>query len=665
MQRTLCSRIGNLKGRGIFVSDMIGGNSHMKKYRRLLSIVVLLIMVFCVPVYGEETKGKEIEIVFTHDLHSHLDSFTTEIDGEQQKAGGFSRIATVIQQKKKENPATLVVDAGDFSMGTLYQTIYESEASELRMLGKIGFDATTLGNHETDYRNQGLANMLNSAKNSGDPLPQFVLSNLSFEGATKEELVVKEAMENYGAKSYTIIEKDGIKIGLLGIFGKTSIEYSPMCTLTFEDQVESAKKAVKALKEEGADLIVCLSHSGTDPDPKKSEDEILAKEVPDIDVIISGHTHTRLDEPIIVGNTVIGSTGEYGIRIGSMKLVKESDDSWQLKDYELIPITSDIKEDDKTKKELEQFHKIIEKEYLSQYGYKMGQVLAENDVAFTPMSLMGKRHQEENLGNFIADSYISTIKKEEGDRYDPIAVAVVPAGVVRETLPKGEVRTEDAFMVMSLGIGKDKVPGYPIISVYLTGEELKTVAEVDASIAPMMEVAQLYTAGLHFKFNPNRLLLNKVTSVTLWDEETGEPQPLEDDKLYRVVADLYSGQMLSAVESKSFGLLKITPKDKNGKPIENLEDQIVYRADGKELKAWICVADYLQSFKGENTQEVSKVPSYYETEHQRKVVDDSKDFMSLVSAPNKFTWMALGIIGIFVLLIAVIVIIIYKKVRKK
>ena len=643
----------------------------MKKRKYVVAICFMMatIMMIAFPVFGKtkDSAQKELEIVFTHDLHSHLDSFTTEFNGKQQKMGGFSRIATVIQEKKKENPATLVVDAGDFSMGTLYQTIYESEASELRMLGKIGFDATTLGNHETDYRNQGLANMLNSAKNSNDPLPEFVLSNISFEDAGEEELVVKEAMDHYGAKPYTIIEKNGIKIGLFGIFGKTSIEYSPMCTLTFTDQIESGKTAVKALKEEGADIIVCLSHSGTDVDPEKSEDEILAKQVPDIDVIISGHTHTTLEQPKKVGNTIIGSTGAYGIRIGTMKLNQQQDGRWELEQYELIPITSDIKEDKKTKQQLEEFQQLINKDYLSQFGYQMGQVLTTNTVEFTPMSVMGERHQEENLGDFIADSYIHTIKKEEGENYIPIAAAIVPAGVVRETIPKGQVKVEDAFMTMSLGIGKDKISGYPLVDVYLTGKELKTAAEIDASISPIMGVAQLYTSGLHFTFNPKRLIFNKVMDVSLWDEETGEQKPLEDDKLYRVVADLYSGQMLSAVEKQSFGLLSIVPKDKNGNKIENFEDHLVYQSNGKELKAWLCVAVYLKSFEPKEGETVGSVPEYYKELHNRKVVDNSGSLKSLLSHPNKFTWIALGIV-VFIIIVIVLFIRLIQKLlfrRKK
>ncbi len=117
-----------------------------------------------------EEKPKSVDIVFTHDTHSHLNSFRTVVDGENVEAGGFARIKTVIDEKE-ENPDTLVVDGGDFSMGTLFQTVYEEEASELRMLGYLGYDATTFGNHEFDYRSKGLAQMLDTAAASGDVVP--------------------------------------------------------------------------------------------------------------------------------------------------------------------------------------------------------------------------------------------------------------------------------------------------------------------------------------------------------------------------------------------------------------------------------------------------------------------------------------------------------------
>ena len=116
----------------------------------------------------------ETTILFTHDTHDHFLPMPDEEGGEY---GGYTRLATLIQQERAAHPDALVLDAGDFSMGSLFQTIYATEAPELRALGAMGYDATTLGNHEFDYRARGLAEMLNAAVDSGDPVPPIVQAN--------------------------------------------------------------------------------------------------------------------------------------------------------------------------------------------------------------------------------------------------------------------------------------------------------------------------------------------------------------------------------------------------------------------------------------------------------------------------------------------------------
>src|SRR5699024_10974885 len=139
-------------------------------------------------------------------------------------------------------------------------------------------------------------------------------------------------------EEYTIIERNNVKIGLFGLMGSDAASNAPMSEVEFTDAVESATDIVDKLKnEEKVDLVVCLSHSGTSKDKSKSEDEILAKKVPEIDVIISGHTHTKLEEPILVGNTIIGSYGKYAENLGVLNIVQNSDGNWELNNYELKP----------------------------------------------------------------------------------------------------------------------------------------------------------------------------------------------------------------------------------------------------------------------------------------------------------------------------------------
>ncbi|MEG0902283.1 MAG: 5'-nucleotidase C-terminal domain-containing protein, partial [Clostridia bacterium] len=141
--------------------------------------------------------------------------------------------------------------------------------------------------------------------------------------------------------------------------------------------------------------------------------------------------------------------------------------------------------------------------------------------------------------------------------------AVTATGIIRDTFAPGKLTVSDVFNVCSLGIGPDRVPGYPLISLYLTGAELKTAAEVDASISGLMDGSVLFASGGGWRYNTNRLLLNRVTEVWVTDAD-GTLQPVRDDQLYRVVANLYMGQMLGSVNSKSFGLLALMPKDENG-----------------------------------------------------------------------------------------------------
>ena len=619
-------------------------------------------------VYGETAESaKEVDIIFTHDTHSHLNSFTTIIDEEEKEVGGFARINTLIREQKAKNPETLVIDGGDFSMGTLIQTVYETQAAELRMLGYLGCDVTTFGNHEFDYRSKGLANMLNSATESKDTLPAMVVCNVDWEsmeaaGLTEGQQLIKDAFDKYGVSDYVVLEKDDTDIAVVGVFGKDALACAPTCELQFKDPVEAVKETVKEIKEkEDVDMIVCVSHSGTWDDESKSEDELLAKGVPDLDLIVSGHTHTALEEPIVHGDTYIVSCGEYGKNLGEMSLTQKENGRWELASYELIPVTTDIAPDEETQKTIDSFMDTVDTDYLARFGYTKDLVLAENDIAFSTQKDLENIHTEHNLGDIMSDAYVYAVENAADFDGIPVDVAVVPSGTVRDTYAKGDITVEQVFNSFSLGIGADGVPGYPLISVYLTGKELKTAAEIDASVSDFMTTARLYNSGLNFTYNPHRMLLNKVTDVYL-DDGTQRIE-LEDDKLYRVVADLYSGQMLSAVTDMSYGLLSLVPKYADGTPIEDFEDVIVTE-NGKELKAWDAIARYMESFEDTDGDGIANVPEYYSTTHYRKQVDDSRNIVDLVKNPNKFTAIIVGVIAVLILLVIFIIVLIKKIVKK-
>lgn len=634
-----------------------------------LAVVLLLAAVPCAwPVCAQDAApGTTVDIVFTQDTHSHLNTFTTMVDGLETELGGFARMNTLIEAQRAQNPDTLVIDGGDFSMGTLIQTVFETQAAELRMLGYLGCDVTTLGNHEFDYRSKGLANMLTSAQASGDAVPAMVVCNVDWdtmeaEGLTEGQQRLKDAFAAYGVSDYTVLEKGDVDIAVVGVFGKDALACAPTCELKFEDPIEAVKQTVADIKaNEDVDMIICVSHSGTWEDESKSEDELLAKAVPDLDLILSGHTHTEIEKPIQHGSTYVVSCGEYGKNLGELTLTQQADGRWAMSAYELIPITSDIAVHAATQQTIDSFMDTVDTDYLARFGYTKDQVLAENDIVFSTQKDLENIHEEHNLGDIIADAYVYAV--ENAADYDgvPVDLAVVPSGTVRDTYARGDITVEQVFNSFSLGIGADGVPGYPLISVYLTGREIRTAAEIDASVSDFMTTARLYCSGLNFTYNPHRLLLNKVTDVCL--EDDGQRVALEDDKLYRIVADLYSGQMLSAVTDMSYGILAIVPKYADGTPITDFEDAIITE-NGRELKAWDSIARYMASFADTDGDGIANVPAYYSTTHGRKLVDTSRSPLALLKNPNKFTAVYAGLLAVAVLLIVLVVLLIRRLVKK-
>lgn len=637
-------------------------------------VVIWLIAVIVLPLMTgmqvwAKTEPKQLDILFTHDTHSHLNSFTTIVNGEKKEAGGFAKLKTLINEHKKVNPDTLVLDGGDFSMGTLIQTVYDTEAAELRMLGQIGCDVTTLGNHEFDYQSKGLADMLNAAKNSGDTVPSLVLCNVDWDameeaGLSEGQKQIQSAFEKYQVKDYVVVQKGNIKIAVLGVFGKDALVCAPTCELVWKDPVKAAKQTVEKIKKkEKVDMIACVSHSGTWDDADKSEDEILAKEVPDIDLIISGHTHSQLGKPIQHGNTYIVSCGEYGKNLGTISMTQKDDGRWKATSYELIPVSDEVNPDETTQAKIDALMDTVDINYLAKFGYTRKEVLAENDIEFNSLDEMGTKHEELNLGDIISDAYVYAVENSDNYDGDPVDVAVVPSGTVRDTYAKGEITVESVYNSFSLGIGKDGLAGYPLISAYLTGKELKLVAEIDASISDFMTIARLYCSGLNFTFNPHRMILNKVTDCYLTGQD-GKREEIQDDKLYHVVTDLYTGQMLGSVMDISYGLLSIIPKDKEGNPIEDLEEYAIME-ENQELKAWVAIARYMQSFDDTDGDGIANVSEYYATTHGRKVVENSRNLVQLLKNPNKFFMLMIGIVTVAVLIVLLLIFFIRKVLRKR
>ena len=622
------------------------------KLTQLLSLLLALLVfcsIFALPSFAD-TEKNDITVLFTHDLHSH---FLPGTDENGKQYGGYARLATAINEQKQKHPNAILVDGGDFSMGSLFQTAFATSATELRLMGAMGYDVTTFGNHEFDYLPKGLMDMLSAAKNSSDVLPQIVIANYK---PKADDTAMQNAFDDFGVKDYTVIERGGVYFAIFGMFGLDSDDCAPNSNMEFSDPVTTAQKtvdeAINFCKDtySAEPVVVCLSHSGTSGG--EGEDYELAKAVNGIDIIVSGHTHTTLAEPIKVNNTFIVSAGEYATNLGVISLTPNADNSFDLKDYKLIPINDTITPDEKIAKLIEDYKKNVEQDYLAQYSLSFDEILTTNPYEFESVDDVYATQHESTLCNIFSDAYKWSVEKATGESVD---MALTAAGVIRDSLPKGAVSVSDVFSAASLGVGTEG----ELVAVYLTGRDLKNALEVDASVQPIMKAAQLFCSGVEYSFNTSRMIFNKVDYARLRRND-GTLEEIDDEKLYKIVTGMYCGQMLGSVKEKSFGLLEIVPRDKNGNPIaaEDLVNYVVRDKNGTPLKEWYAISDYLKNMG-------DSIDSKYAAPDNRKVVYSSLSPADLVRNANKFTFIVMALIVIIIAVIVVITLAVVRKIKKK
>ena len=254
--------------------------------------------------FSNTSELKQLTILHTNDMHSHIHPFES---GRNKGVGGMAQRATIIKQIRDEGNQVLLLDAGDIFQGTPYFNIYGGEL-EFKLMSEMGYDASTIGNHDFDNGLDGLVNQLPHAK-----FP-FIVSNYDFSETNMHDKYLK----------YKVFNKGGIKVGVFGIgieldglvpknlYGKT----------LYQNPVEKANYYASHLRVSlGCDLVICLSHLGFKYNTKKISDKVLACQTNNIDLIIGGHTHTFLNEPVIVKNidkknVQIAQVGWAGINIG-------------------------------------------------------------------------------------------------------------------------------------------------------------------------------------------------------------------------------------------------------------------------------------------------------------------------------------------------------------
>jgi 5'-nucleotidase len=566
------------------------------------------------------------------------------------------------------------VDAGDFLMGSLFHMLSREQAFELRLLHMMGYDVITLGNHEFDLKPEGLARILACAHGSGQ-IPAIVLSNAVFDKDSNKDDALQKIFDREIVRPYRVMQKDGLRIGLFGLMGKDAAEVAPFASpVTFNDPIATAQKMVKILREtEKVDMVICLSHSGLAENKKKSEDEILAREVNGIDIIISGHTHTKLDRALLVNDTIIAQAWEYGKQLGVLDIVFENG-RVSLTNYRLVEINDTIGSDPVISSQIEAFEASVNRQVLADENLTFREIIAETDFDLFLTT------DESNLGNLIADSlrwYVDKNDDNPSDNNAKATVAVISNGVIRDPIVRGEtgrISVCDAFRAIPLGIGfdEDETMGYPLIAVYIYPSELKKTFEILTSIYPLKGSDYfLQVSGARFAYNPNRMIFDRVTEIWLGDEERGY-QLLDcsdsNRTLLRVAADIYNATFLKVIGDFTWHILDIVPKDRSGNPVDDLKtmrlDADQLKSGIQEVKEWKAVLAYIRSFADTDGDGLPNVPDKYRGKLGRNVVDAGWNPYKLLKRGTYVTWSAFSALLLIALLVLAAGWLVIRKIRK-
>jgi len=360
----------------------------------------------------------------------------------------------------------------------------------------------------------------------------------------------------------------------------------------------------------GADIVICLSHSGlilNEDGNFRGEDYTLAEKVPEIDIILSGHTHLLTREPVKVGKTLIVQSGSYGKHVARLSF-EYRDSRIVNPELKMIPVNDEIPADKAVHDKIETYKAHVDRLFFKPFGLEYSQAVAHTDFDLKRGTEENKIHG--NLGPFTADAI-----KYYTDKYArKTDVSIIANGTIREHILKGEVTPADVFRVLPLGSGGDKIPGNSLAMIYVTPKELKKLAEVIIMSNTPGTDSYLYVSGMDVFYNPKKMMLRKVQRIEL----NGEALDISksNKNLVSITADTYLLKFVSRIKQMSKGLVKIVPKDENGEPVEDIYRQVLDFDKNKnglqEGKQWLSVIEYMKSFA--KSGDLPEIPEKYREE---------------------------------------------------
>ena len=582
---------------------------------------------------AEAGAPQKLVILHTNDIHSHLMGWAPEADytpaspNDDATRGGMARLASAIGGAKaaaaEAGTPALLLDAGDFMMGTLFEFLATQASPELTLMHALGYDATTIGNHELDWTPRGLAGILNAAVTRGATVP-ILASNLHFSATdpADDELAALGAAGVIQTKLIKTVGTSGgsrgLKVGFFGLLGANAVQVTPQSRPLMFDPIDvAAARMVQELREtDKVDLVIALSHSGIEHDGQ-GEDAALAAKVPGIDVIISGHTHDFLEQPVRVGGTIIVTAGSYTAFLGELALTVTpsgtpgAQPAVKIDSYTLRPIDDKIPGDPTTQGAIDAYIAGLDTSLASSgLGYK--KVLAS-----TAADLPLPDRREAPVGNLVTDAYRTVTAALQPS--DPPAIAVEANGALRAPIlagKTGKIWFADLFRVTPLGIGPDQIPGYSLVTFYLNAKDIRSGLELGGAPEVVPGEFFLQVSGLKVAYDMSRPLFGRVSSLKLVTPGGEQALDVNDTTTcYKVVTISYVAGLLGAVESLTSKLLKVQAKDKDCTtlvdPTARFVDADPAKDGVQELKHWQAVLKYVTGLPDATGDGVPDVPAPY------------------------------------------------------
>ncbi|CDQ18930.1 5'-nucleotidase C-terminal domain-containing protein [Halobacillus karajensis] len=463
----------------------------------------------------------ELSLMHTNDTHGHLDD--------------IARRVTAVEEVREENPEALLLDAGDVFSGTLYFNEFKGQA-DLEFMNRMEYDLMTFGNHEFDLGSspeghKALADFVNHAE-----FP-FVSSNVDFSQDENMAGLYKKYVSKLpsdGMAYNSIIKKvDGEEVGFFGLTTEETADISSPEDITFENYIETAEDRVAALEELGVDKIVALTHIGYDDNPAYDNDQMLA-EVDGIDIIVGGHSHTALDEPVEITTdengdpkdpTIVVQADQYGNYLGTLDV--EFDEDGVVVGYagELIDV-SEKEEDPETAEILEGYAKQVEEVREEESGGVAAEAFpnprgSEED----PSSV---RNSETALGNLITDGMLAKAQEFNSETL----AAFQNAGGIRTSIDEGPITIGEILQVMPFG--------NTLATIELSGAEVKQALEHSVSNAPDESGGFLQVAGLNYTYDSSEAVGERVKGVTI--QQDGEWVTLAEDETYTIATNAFTAK---------------------------------------------------------------------------------------------------------------------------